>query len=180
MTSKTKECIRCGSEFVYERSTKKHCSETCRRAFNIKAQRKREKENKRRRTRDALRRRWVRLEDRRAELTSQMDDALVDEYEGYGTVIGEKKSDQIRREIEEARPLWDRDVRLIHRDAKKAGIPWEQVIAPTKPRKVRPSVAKPSVKSPTVAQREQIVRPPSRPMSKIETKRERKALPRKD
>ncbi|WP_113913632.1 hypothetical protein [Roseovarius dicentrarchi] len=178
-TRKTKQCLWCGSEFTYERSTKKHCSENCRRAFNIKAQRKREKENERRRTREALRRRWVNLEERRADLPSQMQDALADEYEGYGNMVGEKKSDQIGRKIEEARPLWDRDERMIRRDAEKAGIPWEQVIAPKKPRKARPSAAKPSVDSQMVVQREQFVRPPSRPMPKIETKRERKVLHRK-
>jgi hypothetical protein len=178
-TSKTKQCLWCGSEFTYERSTKKHCSENCRRAFNIKAQRKREKDNERRRAREALRRRWVNLEERRADLPNQMQDALADEYEGYRNVVGEKKSDQIGRKIEEARPLWDRDERMIRRDADKAGIPWEQVIAPQKPSKARPATAKPVVESKVEPERKPFVRPPSKPMPKIATTRKRKRLNQK-
>lgn len=109
-----------------------------------------------------------------------MGDAVVNEYEGHGTVIGEKKSDQIGRKIDEARPIWDRDERKLRRDAEKAGIPWEQVIAPKKAKPGRPSVAKPSINSQPVASPTQAVRPPSRTMPKIETKKERKALPRRD
>jgi endogenous inhibitor of DNA gyrase (YacG/DUF329 family) len=124
-TQKTKKCARCGLEFTFERSTKKFCGETCRRAYNIKAQRKREKRNTERCILRDLKNRWRSLQNRIRIIDDERFEVMYD-AEG-GCSFSAEKLEQLDRTREAMKPYWDRDERMIRADAEKVGIEWSKI-----------------------------------------------------
>lgn len=126
MTNRIKACARCGSEFTYQRSTAKYCSDSCRRYSNLTAQRKRQKRNADRRIMRDIQRRWKNLEDRRERYSDERQELMYDAQGGCS--FSADRLERLEQDIERVRHYWDRDERMLRKDAEKNGIAWSKIV----------------------------------------------------
>lgn len=185
MPNKTKDCARCGTDFIFERSTAKYCSDSCRRFVNITAQRseqrKKQKKAEERRTLRDLQKRHRDLLEHQDSFERRLCDLMCDEQEGHP--FAAEWIERVKKDRDRMRPYWERDERMIRADAEKAGIKWERV--ENKPTKTKKKTTKPVSEMPANPQmslkeyhapREPMPKVERQPKYKVETKRKRAAL----